>query len=104
MKSFKPLLLASLLCSGWTAATAEEGIAVEEELAGNVKIETITTQDRFGTIEEKRVQAMYSEIRYIPGSGSGGYNLIGSDTSGQIRNAHSDSDEMLIPSWQLFSW
>jgi len=85
-------------------AQAEEGITVQAEMAGNVKIETIETADRFGTIEERRVQAMYTEIHFRPRSGGEGYSLIGSEQSEQTRHAHNDSDELLIPSWKVFNW
>lgn len=84
---------------------AEEGITVTEEMNGQVKTQTIQTQDRYGKIEEQRVQAMYSEIHYTPSNGGEGYDLIGADvTEGSVKSAHSDSDELMIPSWKLFSW
>ncbi len=88
-----------------TLAQAEEGVTVTEEVNGKVKIQTISTQDRYGTIEEQRVQAMHSEIHFAPSSGGAGYDLVGAgESSGVSKSAHSDSDELMIPSWKLFSW
>lgn len=96
-------VLASLLLS--PALFAEEGTTVTEETSGRVKTQTIATQDRYGTIEEQRVQAMYSEIHYRPASGSDGYSLIGAGSdSSSVKSAHSDSDELMIPSWKVLSW
>lgn len=96
------LILSTILLA--PLAQAEEGVTIQEEMAGAVKIETIETADRFGTIEERRVQAMYTEIHFRPSSGSEGYSLIGSNQSEQTRNAHTNSDELLIPSWKVFNW
>ena len=69
-----------------------------------VKVETIRMEDSFGTIEEERVQAMRSEIRYVPTGSTDGYNLVDSVTSqGKSQNAHQNQN-MMIPSWKLFSW
>ena len=93
------LLLLSL------SVQAESDMAVEDEAQGTTKTQTIRTQDRFGTIEEERVKARYSTIHYIPNDGGDGYNLVGSDASSDsVKSAHSDSDELMIPSWQVFSW
>lgn len=83
-------------------AQAEETDAAPA--ANKVKVETIRVQDNFGTLEEERVAAMRSEIRYVPQGSDDGYNLIGSEESqSTTQNAH-QNDDMLIPSWNLFSW
>lgn len=102
--SLKYLLALSLLAAG-SVTYAESDSTVEEETNGKVKLQTIRTQDRFGTIEEERVQAVASTVHYVPSSGGNGYSLIGSDAgSNSVKSAHSDSDELMIPSWQVFSW
>lgn len=101
---FKYWLALSLLATG-SLTYAETDTTVAEETSGKVKLQTIRTQDRFGTIEEERVPAMTSTVQYLPSSGGNGYSLIGSDAgSTSVKSAHSDSDELMIPSWQVFSW
>lgn len=98
------LLALSLLISS-SSLYAETDTTVAEEVNGKVKLQTIRTQDRFGTIEEERVQAIASTVQYLPSSGGNGYHLIGSEAgSTSVKSAHSDSDELMIPSWQVFSW
>lgn len=104
----KTVLLAAVLALtslGPIAVFAEdvatEAATTEASPEGRLKVETIRIVGSGGTIEEERVQAMRSEIRYIPTGSIDGYNLTGS--TGTILNAHSD-DDMLIPSWNMFSW
>ncbi|MBU0654799.1 MAG: DUF2782 domain-containing protein [Gammaproteobacteria bacterium] len=104
----KIALLAAVLALtslGPVAAFAEdvaaEATTTEANPEGRLKVETIRVEGSGGTIEEERVQAMRSEIRYIPTGSADGYNLTGS--TGTTLNAHSD-DDMLIPSWNMFSW
>lgn len=69
-----------------------------------LKVESIRVEGSQGAIEEERVQAMRSEIRFVPTGSDDGYNLVGSSNSqGKSQNAHQNND-MLIPSWKLFSW
>lgn len=101
---FNFLLILSLLAVV-PVVNAESDTTLDEETNGKVKLQTIRTQDRFGTIEEERVQAIASTVQYVPANGSAGYSLIGSDTgSTSVKSAHSDSDELMIPSWKVFSW
>lgn len=101
---FKYLLAFSLLVTG-SVASAESDTTIDEEVNGKVKLETIRTQDRFGTIEEERVQAVASTVQYVPANGGNGYSLVGSDAgSTSVKSAHSDSDELMIPSWRVFAW
>lgn len=92
------------------AADADETVPdvsaeyVDSEIVGKLKIQNIRMQDRFGTIEEDRVQAMRSELRYIPTGSTEGYNLIDSNGSqGKSQSAH-QGGTMKISSWKLFSW
>lgn len=84
----------------------ESDATVSEDTQGKIKTQTITVKDRFGTIEEQRVQSMYSEIRYVPNGSDNGYNLIeATGSNGTINSEHSTNDDDLkIPSWHLFSW
>lgn len=78
--------------------------ATNTEAVGKLKIQEIREQDRFGTIEEDRVQAMRTELRYVPKGSSAGYTLITSENSqGKTQNAHQTSD-LNIPSWKVFAW
>lgn len=88
----------------FTAATHADETTTDADIASKLKVETIRVTDNFGTIEEERVPAMRSEIRYVPTDGEGGYNLVDSVSSqGKSQNAHQNRD-MMIPSWNLFSW
>ncbi|OQX15865.1 MAG: hypothetical protein BWK73_05645 [Thiothrix lacustris] len=87
-----------------TTATHADETTTDADIPSKMKVETIRVTDDFGTIEEERVAAMRSEIRYVPSSGAGGYNLVDSVSSqGKSQNAHQSRD-MLIPSWDVFSW
>lgn len=102
----KNTLLASMLALmtlGSANAFAEDAAnaAPEDGQKGKVKVETIRVEGSQGTIEEERVKAMRSEIRYVPNGSTDGYLLTGSE--GTTLNAHKD-DDVLIPSWNLFSW
>ena len=81
-----------------------EADSVDSETVGKLKMQNIRVEDRFGTIEEDRVQAMRSELRYVPTGSADGYNLIESNGSqGKSQSAHQGSD-MKISSWKLFTW
>jgi hypothetical protein len=87
------------------ATTPDNTASTEDsETVGKLKIQSIRIADRYGAIEEDRVQAMRSEVRYVPTGSTEGYNLIDSSGSqGKSQNAHQDGD-MKISSWNLFSW
>lgn len=106
----KKTLLASMLAVvilGPVSVLAEDAAednteaALEADQQGKVKVETIRLEGSQGAIQEERVQAMRSEIRYMPNGNDGGYLLTGSE--GTTLNAHKN-DDVLIPSWNLFSW
>jgi hypothetical protein len=86
------------------AVDAPDATSTDEETVGKLKIQNIRVEDRYGAIEEDRVQAMRSEVRYVPTGSAEGYNLVESSGSqGKSQNAHQASD-MKISSWKLFSW
>ena len=92
--------------SNKTSVTTADSTVTTEQV-GRIQVQTIRVADRYGTIEEERVPAMRSEVRYVPaGSEDGGYNLVASENSaGKTQNAHSSGDDALkIPSWKMFSW
>lgn len=98
----KSVLLASMLAlATGCAATSPSTDETEVRQQGKLKIETIQTKGSQGMIEEERVQAMRSEIRFVPNGSSDGYLLTGSE--GTTLNAHKDGGT-LTPSWNLFSW
>ncbi len=102
----KQLLLALGLITLFASPIHAEEASTEADagVPSKVKVETIRMEDSFGTIEEERVQAMRSEIRYVPTGSTDGYNLVDSVTSqGKSQNAHQNQN-MMIPSWKLFSW
>lgn len=94
-----------LLAMGLLAMAAANSWAEDDANTGSkLKVETIRVEGSQGTIEEERVQAMRSEIRYVPTGSGDGYNLVDSASSqGKSQNAHQNND-MMIPSWNLFSW
>ena len=70
-----------------------------------MKVQTIRVEDRYGTIEEERVPAMRSEVRYVPAGSEEGYNLVSSTNSqGKSQNAHTKQESLMIPSWKMFAW
>lgn len=72
---------------------------------GRMKVQTIRVEDRYGTIEEERVPAMRSEVRYVPAGSEEGYNLVSSTNSqGKSQNAHTKQESLMIPSWKMFAW
>ena len=92
--------------SNKTSVTTADSTVTTEQV-GRIQVQTIRVADRYGTIEEERVPAMRSEVRYVPADNeNGGYNLVASENSaGKTQNAHSSGDDALkIPSWKMFSW
>lgn len=86
------------------AVDPQADITTDTETVGKLKIQNIRVEDRFGAIEEDRVQAMRSELRYVPTGSAEGYNLVSSNGSqGKSQSAHQGAD-MKISSWNLFSW
>lgn len=92
-----------------TTPDAPAGTIADENLtdntAGKLKVQSIRVEDRYGTIEEERVPAMRSEVRYVPAGSTDGYNLIGAQSAqGKTQNVHRNTNELMIPSWKLFNW
>lgn len=98
-----------LLALGLTALLAppvhaEDATQADAAAGTKLKTETIRVEDSQGVLEEERVQAMRSEIRYVPSGSAEGYNLVDSASSqGKSQNAHQNNN-LMIPSWNLFSW
>ncbi|WP_020558035.1 hypothetical protein [Thiofilum flexile] len=67
---------------------------------GRTRTINISTPDRFGTIEESITPAIHSEARYVTRGGSG-YVLVGSN---QHRSNEHQNEQLMIPSWKVFSW
>ncbi len=104
-----PPVEAATISETAAVVTAPAPVAVGEstdtEQVGRVKVQTITNKDRYGTIQEERVNAMRSELHYIPDGSSEGYALVNSQNSqGKTRNAHDRNGDSVIPSWKLFAW
>lgn len=67
--------------------------------------ETITIEDRLGTINVQRIKSIQSEIRYVPNGEGLEYTIINpSDKGTNLQDEHSNSNELSIPSWTLFNW
>ena len=104
MKTHLLLALGLLTLLASTVHADDATATPATEPASKVKVETIRVEDNYGAIEEERVQAMRSEIRYVPAGSTDGYNLVDSANSqGKSQNAHQNQN-MMIPSWKLFSW
>lgn len=69
------------------------------------KTETITVDDKLGTIKEERVQSIQSDLSYLPNGSGVGYQIIDVTDSGDDQHSeHDQADNLSIPSWTLFSW
>lgn len=70
------------------------------------KTETITVDDKLGTIKEERVQGIQSDLSYVPNGTTGvAYSIIDITDSGDDQiSEHAEADTLSIPSWTLFSW
>lgn len=69
------------------------------------KTETITLDDKLGTIKEERVQSIQSDLSYVPNGNGIAYNIIDVTESGDNQHSeHAETDNLSIPSWTLFSW
>ena len=89
----------------WADDATADLVADGSADAGKLKVQSIRVEDRFGTIEEERVPAMRSEIRYVPTGSTEGYNLVGAESAqGKTQNVHRKTNELMIPSWKLFTW
>ncbi|WP_137817629.1 DUF2782 domain-containing protein [Pseudomonas sp. 2FG] len=94
MRTLNRLLLASLLALGPVAAFAEEPVSAEPDVT--------IRQDGDKTIQEYRVNGFLYAIKVIPKGGKP-YFLVRADGS-DGNFVRSDYPDMLIPSWEIFSW
>ncbi|MBK8453135.1 MAG: hypothetical protein WAQ53_09705 [Thiofilum sp.] len=74
-------------------------VTTSTEKLGRTRTITISTPDRYGTIEESLTPAIHSETRYVSQSGSS-YRLVGTNSQ---RPTEQDK-QLMIPSWKVFSW
>lgn len=87
-------LLGSCLITSWCLAAP-----------GVDKTETITVDDKLGTIKEERIQSIQSDLRYVPNGNGVAYQIIDITESGDNQHSeHAETDNLSIPSWTLFSW
>ncbi|MES2819243.1 MAG: DUF2782 domain-containing protein [Pseudomonadota bacterium] len=94
MRTFNCLLLASLLSLGSIAAVAQDSAPGEPDVT--------IRQDGDRTIQEYRVNGFLYAIKIIPKGGKP-YFLVRADGS-DGNFVRSDNPDMLIPSWEIFSW
>lgn len=94
METLKRLLLVGLLACMPLAAYADDPVSGEPDVT--------IRQDGDRTIEEYRVNGFLYAIKVTPKNGKP-YFLVRADGSDGnfIRSDHPD---MLIPSWEIFSW
>lgn len=101
---FRQLGLSALLALPVLANATDATQTADNATSNKVKVETIRVEDQQGVLEEERVAAMRSEIRYVPTGSANGYNLVNAtESQGKSQNAHQNPN-MLIPSWQVFAW
>lgn len=94
MRTFNRLLLASLLVLSPVAVFAEESAPGEPDVT--------IRQDGDKTIQEYRVNGFLYAVKITPKVGKP-YFLVRADGS-DGNFIRSDSPDMLIPAWQIFSW
>lgn len=95
MRALNRLLLAGLLAAAPLAAFA----AADE--APNAEPEVTIRQEGDKTIQEYRVNGFLYAIKVVPKAGKP-YFLVRSD--GADHWMRSDKPDMLIPSWEIYSW
>jgi len=94
MRTFNRLLLASLLIFSPIAALAEQSAPGEPDVT--------IRQDGDKTIQEYRVNGFLYAVKITPKIGKP-YFLVRADGS-DGNFVRSDSPDMLIPAWEIFSW
>ncbi|MGV8842202.1 MAG: DUF2782 domain-containing protein [Pseudomonas sp.] len=94
MRTFNRLLLASLLILSPVAALAEQSAPGEPDVT--------IRQDGDKTIQEYRVNGFLYAVKITPKIGKP-YFLVRADGS-DGNFVRSDSPDMLIPAWEIFSW
>jgi Protein of unknown function (DUF2782) len=94
MGTVKRLLLVGLLACTPLAAHAEDPASADPDVT--------IRQDGDRTIQEYRVNGFLYAIKVIPKNGKP-YFLVRADGS-DGNFIRSDDPDMLIPSWEIFSW
>lgn len=94
MRTFNRLLLASLLMLSPVAVLAEQSAPGEPDVT--------IRQDGDKTIQEYRVNGFLYAVKITPKVGKP-YFLVRADGS-DGNFVRSDSPDMLIPAWEIFSW
>jgi hypothetical protein len=94
MRTFNRLLLASLLMLSPVAVLAEQSAPGEPDVT--------IRQDGDKTIQEYRVNGFLYAVKITPKTGKP-YFLVRADGS-DGNFVRSDSPDMLIPAWEIFSW
>ena len=94
MGTVKRLLLVGLLACVPFAAHAEDSVSGDPDVT--------IRQDGDRTIQEYRVNGFLYAIKVIPKNGKP-YFLVRADGS-DGNFIRSDDPDMLIPSWEIFSW
>lgn len=94
MGTVKRLLLVGLLACAPLAARAEDPVSGDPDVT--------IRQDGDRTIQEYRVNGFLYAIKVIPKNGKP-YFLVRADGS-DGNFIRSDDPDMLIPSWEIFSW
>lgn len=94
MRALNRLLLASLLAFTTLVAQAEDPVSADPDVT--------IRQDGDRTIHEYRVNGFLYAVKVIPKGGKP-YFLVRADGS-DGNFVRSDSPDMLIPAWEIFSW
>jgi hypothetical protein len=94
MRTLNSLLLASLLALSSVAALAEDPVSGEPDVT--------IRQEGDRTVQEYRVNGFLYAIKVTPKNGKP-YFLVRADGS-DGNFIRSDSPDMLIPAWEIFSW
>lgn len=82
-----------------TTYNTDNGVTSSTTPLGKTRTINISTSDRFGTIEESLTPAIHAETRYVSRAGNS-YLLVG---TGQ-QQANEQKEQLMIPSWKVFSW
>lgn len=94
MRTLNSLLLAGLLTCSAFVVQAEDPVSADPDVT--------IRQEGDKTIQEYRVNGFLYAIKVIPKSGKP-YFLVRADGS-DGNFVRSDDPDMLIPSWEIFSW
>ncbi|WP_339080522.1 DUF2782 domain-containing protein [Pseudomonas sp. TMP9] len=94
MRTLNRLLLASLLAFTALAVHAEDPVSADPDVT--------IRQDGDRTIQEYRVNGFLYAVKVTP-KGGVPYFLVRADGS-DGNFVRSDSPDMLIPAWEIFSW